>query len=89
LQAIEDLVARLPGAFRVAVGTQPRRRLWQHGQQGRFGGGQPLRGFSEVGAAGCLDPFNDPAHWRKAQVDFENLSFREVQFELQRACDLA
>jgi hypothetical protein len=37
LQAIEDLVARLPGSFRVAVGAQPRRGLRQHGEQCRFG----------------------------------------------------
>ena len=75
------------GAVRIAARRQPRRRLHQAGEHGRFGERQVPRRFAEIALRRPLDAVSAGAEIDAVEIEFENLRLGEFVFEPQREHD--
>ncbi|MCY1427111.1 hypothetical protein D9M71_429420 [compost metagenome] len=82
-QALQDLVARRLGAFRVTIRTQAAGSLGQHRKQRCFRRCQVHRRLAKIRPTGRGDALQGATERRAVEVNLEDLRFRQVPLQLR------
>ena len=88
LDPLQHAFARLAGGFDETVRPACLGRLRERDEQGRLGGGEPLRLLAEIGEACGADAFEIAAEGREREIEVEDAGLVEAPLQLDGAYGL-